>query len=266
MRQTDTVLDRILAIKARETARFKASGLVPEIRARAEASGRGRDFAAALQEAPGRAIIAEIKKASPSAGVFRPVRRVGGQARAYQEGGAAALSVLTDRRFFGGGLDDLIQARQAVDLPVLRKDFIIDPVQILQAKAAGADAVLLIAAALEPDRLAGLYALARELDLCPLIEVHDETELDPVLALEPELIGINNRNLKTLEVDLSGFGRLRRLIPAETTVVAESGVSTPAHMARLEARGADAFLIGTALMRAPDPAALLRRLTMREGA
>ena len=259
-----TVLDRIMAVKAEEVARLKGSGAAAEIRARAEATAKaadpGRDFLGALGKSPGRTIIAEIKKASPSAGPFPLAGPVEERARAYGRGGAAALSVLTDRRFFGGGLEDLVQAHRAVDLPILRKDFILDPVQVQEARAAGADAVLLIAAALEPVLLAELHALALELGLTPLIEVHHESELDPVLALGPALVGINNRDLKTLKTSLDNFARVRRLIPKETLVVAESGISSPADLDRLEAEGADAFLIGTGLMRAPDPAAELRLL------
>lgn len=265
MKQTGTVLDKILAVKVDEVARLKATGRTAELRDRAEAAGPGFDFPAALTNRPGRAIIAEIKKASPSAGVFQPARRVDDQARAYQAGGAACLSVLTDRQFFGGSLADLALARQTVDLPILRKDFIIDPVQVHEAKAAGADAVLLIAAALEPGLLADLHALAKDLGLCPLVEVHEENELDPVLGLAPDLIGINNRNLKTLRVSLDNFDRLRRLIPASTTVIAESGVTDPADLDRLESEGAAAFLIGTTLMRATDPTAELIRLRGGEG-
>lgn len=265
MKQTGTVLDKILAVKVDEVARLKAIGRSAELRAQAEAAGPGRNFLAALKDHPGRAIIAEIKKASPSAGVFQPARRVDDQARAYQAGGAACLSVLTDRQFFGGSPADLNLARQTVDLPILRKDFIIDPIQIHEAKAAGADAVLLIAAALEPGLLADLHALAGEVGLCPLVEVHEQNELDPVLGLKPDLIGINNRNLKTLQVSLDNFGRLRRLIPASTTVVAESGVTAPADLDRLEAEGAAAFLIGTTLMRSANPTTELIRLRGGEG-
>ena len=265
MKQTGTVLDKILAVKVDEINRMKASDRQTDLRAQAEAAEPGRDFLAALANRPGRGIIAEIKKASPSAGTFHPVRRVDDQARAYRAGGATCLSVLTDQTFFGGSLADLSLARQTVDLPILRKDFIIDPIQIYEAKAAGADAILLIAAALEPNQLADLCTLARELDLYPLIEVHDQAELDPVIYLNPGLIGINNRNLKTLRVSLETFGRLRRLIPKSTAVVAESGVTDRADMDRLEAEGADAFLIGTTLMRAADPTAELVRLRGGEG-
>ncbi|MFH1059512.1 MAG: indole-3-glycerol phosphate synthase TrpC, partial [Pseudomonadota bacterium] len=218
-----------------------------------------KDFVAALAARP-IAVIAAIKKASPSAGAIRPGLNVPGQARAYAAGGAAALSVLTDAPFFGGSLADLAAARGAVDLPVLRKDFIIDPMQLHQARSAGADAALLIAAALTPEQLAALYAEALAVGLTPLIEVHAVKELGPVLELEPPLIGVNNRDLTTLEVDLATAERLRGIIPAHIPVVAESGISGPADVARLAAAGIRAFLVGTALMKSAEPTAALRAL------
>ena len=176
------------------------------------------------------------------------------QARAYAAGGAAACSVLTDGPFFGGSLADLARVRGAVQVPLLRKDFILHPAQIYQARLAGADALLLIAAALEPEQLAALYAEALALGLTPLIEVHAAQELPPVL------VGVNNRDLKTLAVDLGTCLRLRPLIPASTLVVAESGIRGPQDVARLQAGGLDAFLVGTLLMRASDPQAAVAAL------
>ncbi|MFZ5587617.1 MAG: indole-3-glycerol phosphate synthase TrpC [Thermodesulfobacteriota bacterium] len=253
------VLGRILAAKVGEVAGLRA-GLDPQrLRAQALAAPPAMDFAAALMARP-IAIIAEIKKASPSAGAIRPGLNVAGQARAYAAGGAAALSVLTDAPFFGGSLADLAAARGAVGLPILRKDFIIDPLQLHQARLAGADAALLIAAALTPSQLADLFAEARAVGLTPLIEVHAEAELGPVLALDPPLVGVNNRDLASLAVDLATAERLRRIIPDHIPVVAESGVAGPADVARLAAAGIRAFLVGTALMRSPDPALALRAL------
>ncbi|BEQ14274.1 indole-3-glycerol phosphate synthase TrpC [Desulfoferula mesophila] len=254
------VLDRILETKRAEVAALKAARPLAELRRAAEAAPPGRGFLAALRDAPGVALIAEIKRRSPSRGDLAPGEAVPQRARAYQAGGAAALSVLTDRHYFGGSLGDLAEARRAVTLPALRKDFIIDPAQIYEAKAAGADAVLLIAAALEKAELAELYHLARSLGLDVLLEVHQAAELEPVLALDPPLVGINNRNLKTMQVSLDTSRELRKLIPAPVTVVAESGVSRPEQVRELRAAGLNAFLVGTSLMLAPDPTATLRGL------
>ncbi len=214
----------------------------------------------ALRNAPRTAIIAEIKRRSPSRGELAPGAAVPVRARAYQAGGAAALSVLTDLPFFGGTLADLAAAREAVSLPALRKDFIIDPAQVYEARAAGADAVLLIAAALEGPQLAELYHLAKGLGLEVLLEVHKAAELEPVLALDPALVGVNNRDLKSMAVSLETSRELRKLLPAGITVVAESGVSRPEEVRALKAAGLNAFLVGTSLMLAPDPTATLRGL------
>ncbi|RJX34853.1 MAG: indole-3-glycerol phosphate synthase TrpC [Desulfarculus sp.] len=252
------VLRRILEHKRLEAAAL--AGRAAELRRLAEEAPPPRDFLAALRARPGRAVIAEIKRASPSAGRLAAEVDPASRAVRYQAGGAAALSVLTDGPFFQGSLTDLRQARAAVGLPVLRKDFIIASAQLYEARAAGADAVLLIAAALEPGQLRDLYQQARELGLAVLPEVHEEVELEPVLALGPALVGVNNRDLRSLQVDLNASLRLRPLIPASTTVVAESGISGPEQAARLRAGGLDAFLVGSHLMRAPDPAAALRAL------
>ncbi len=254
------VLKRILEHKRLEVAALKRETDLAELRRRAEAAPPPRDFLAALRQAKGHALIAEIKRASPSAGQIAAGVDPAGQARLYAGGGAACLSVLTDQKFFSGSLADMQQARAAVALPVLRKDFIIDPAQVDEARAAGADAILLIAAALEPSLLSELYQQARGLGLTVLLEVHAAEELEPVLALGPRLVGINNRNLKTMLVDLETSLGLRRLIPPEVTVVAESGISGPAEVSRLAAAGLNAFLVGSHLMRAPDAGAALREL------
>lgn len=257
-RSLPDVLRRILEQKQAEVAAL--AGRAAELRRLAAEVPPPRDFLAALRARPGRAVIAEVKRASPSAGRLAAAVDPAAQAVRYQAGGAAALSVLTDGPFFQGSLADLQQARAAVALPVLRKDFIIDPAQLYESRVAGADAVLLIAAALEPPQLKDLYQQAVGLGLAVLIEVHQEAELVPVLALDPPLVGVNNRDLRTMRVDLDTSLRLRPLIPASTTVVAESGIAGPEQVARLRAGGLDAFLVGSHLMRAPDPAAALRAL------
>lgn len=254
------VLKKILAGKDREVAALKEQEPLAQLRERALNGPVVRDFLAALKK-PGRVpVIAEIKRRSPSAGDLAQGASADIQAKAYEAGGAAAISILTDGPHFGGSLADLESARLASGLPVLRKDFIIDQAQIYQARAAGADAVLLIAAALEPEELKRLYQLTRELGMSALIEVHQPGELEPVLALDPPLIGINNRNLDTLEVSLQTCLDLRPMIPPGTLVVAESGVKSPQDVARLRAAGLDAFLVGSSLMSAGDPQQALSAL------
>ena len=231
-----------------------------EARRQARRMPAGRDLLSALKDCPFAPIIAEIKRASPSAGRLKESVEVHSLAQAYRSGGAAALSVLTDGPFFSGSLGDLKEAKCAVDLPILRKDFIIDASQLYQSKLAGADAVLLIAAALNPSLLEELFLEALELGLSSLIEVHAREELDHVLTLSPALIGVNNRDLATMAVSLATCLELRALIPPETIVVAESGIASPQDVARLRAGGIDAFLVGTTLMQAGDPGAAVRRL------
>jgi indole-3-glycerol phosphate synthase len=216
--------------------------------------GEVRDFIAALRR-PGVALIAEHKRRSPSAGPIRDDVNLEDVVAAYERGGAAALSVLTEGPNFGGSLDDLRRARAASSLPILRKDFTLEAYQIHEAHAAGADAILLIVAALGDAQLAELHALAGELGLAALVEVHAADELERALAVHPRLIGINNRDLTTLEVDLRRTFELRPAIPQDVTVVAESGLSRPDQLRQLEAARVDAVLIGEALMRAPDIAA-----------
>jgi indole-3-glycerol phosphate synthase len=218
-----------------------------------------RSFVHALRR-PGLALIAEHKRCSPSAGTIREGSSLEEIVGAYERAGAAALSILTEGPNFGGSLDDLRSARAAASLPLLRKDFIVDPYQVYEAAAAGADAILLIVAGLQANDLHALYALAGELGLDALIEVHDEPELTRALELGPSIIGLNNRDLTTLAVDTNTTLSLRPLIPRGTVVVAESGFSTPDELARLAAAGLDAVLIGEALMRSPDLESACRAL------
>ncbi len=225
-------------------------------------TGRGDDrpFSEALVR-PGLSVIAEFKRRSPSAGEISATATVAEQVGAYERGGAAALSVLTDELHFGGSLEDLRVARGACDLPILRKDFIVDPYQLYEAAVNGADAVLLIARALDDDELAELYARARSLDLDCLVEVHDGEELERALRLDADVIGINNRNLEQGTVDVATTYELMPDVPAGKTVVAESGISAREELEELERVGVDAVLIGSALMVATDPEALTRELT-----
>ncbi len=237
--------------------------LVPQADLEARLHGRGEDrpFSEALTR-PGLSLIAEFKRRSPSAGTIAAAETsLAEQVGAYQRGGAAAISVLTDEAHFGGSLEDLRAARAACDLPILRKDFILDPYQLYEAAVYGADAVLLIVRALDDERLRSLHALARELDLDCLVEVHDELELQRALSLDVEVIGINNRNLDQGTLDVSTTYELMPAVPAGKTVVAESGISERAELEELERVGVDAVLIGAALMSAADPEARTRELT-----
>lgn len=257
---TNTILSRILNHKYRRVADYKARVDGPALRRKALKAPPCKDMISALEAKPEGAVIAEIKRSSPSAGKINPSLDPAEAARQYQANGAAAISVLTDNRFFGGSIDDLSRVSQAVELPLLRKDFIIDPIQLHQTRLAGADAVLLIVAALSTAKLHDLYHQALDLGLNPLIEVHDKGELERALALNAGLIGINNRDLATLEVSLETCLGLRPLIPAGVTVVGESGISSPEDLDRLKAGGINAFLIGTALMASPAPGQALAAL------
>jgi len=257
------ILARILATKADEVAAAKRALPAGEIEARARAMAPPRDFTGALRAriAAGRpAVIAEIKKASPSRGVLRADFDPPAIAASYERGGAACLSVLTDRRYFQGGPECLTAARAACALPVLRKDFIVDEYQVAEARALGADAILLIVAALDDARLAALEARARRLAMAVLVEVHDGAELDRALRLPTPLVGINNRNLRTFDVSLATTLDLLPRIPAGKLVVTESGILAPADVASMRARGVHAFLVGEAFMRADDPGAALAAL------
>jgi indole-3-glycerol phosphate synthase len=257
------VLERILAVKAEEIAEAKKAVGAADMRRRADAARRPRDFAGALREkiAAGLpAVIAEIKKASPSKGLLREPFDPAAIARSYAQHGAACLSVLTDRRFFQGGAEDLSAARGACELPVLRKDFIVDPYQIYESRALGADCVLLIVAALDLPRLRELEALAGSLGMAVLVEVHSRMELDLALQLASPLIGINNRDLRTFDTRLETTLALSPLVPPPRIAVTESGIVSPEHVGRLRKGGIQAFLVGEAFMRAPDPGLELARL------
>jgi indole-3-glycerol phosphate synthase len=231
-----------------------------ELESRLTGRGDDRPFSEALVR-PGLSLIAEFKRRSPSAGEISATATVAGQVGAYERGGAAALSVLTDELHFGGSLEDLRAARAACSLPILRKDFIVDPYQLFEAAVNGADAVLLIVRALDDEALREMYDAARGLDLDCLVEVHDEEELERALQLDADVIGINNRNLEEGTVDVATTYELMPDVPAGKTVVAESGISTRAELEELERVGVDAVLIGSALMSTAEPEALARDLT-----
>ncbi len=255
-----TILQQILNHKKEEIRRIHRLESTERLKARTVGLPPCHDLVASLKKCPHVPIIAEVKRASPSAGKFRDVDDVGRLALSYQTAGAAGISVLTDRTYFGGSLEDLCQVRRSVDVPVLRKDFILDAVQLCGARLSGADAVLLIAAALSLSELRSLYSAALSLGMTPLVEVHSEQEALQVLELEPTLIGINNRDLATLQVDLETCVRIRSVIPREITVVGESGINSPEDITRLRDAGIDAFLVGTALMKADDPGRRLSTL------
>ncbi len=248
------ILDKILARKAEEVAKARQNISLDELRSRVANVGPVRGFARVLRQASveGTAIIAEVKKGSPSKGIIRADFDPVAIARAYQAGGAACLSVLTDRDFFYGDLAYLEQIRAAVALPLLRKDFIIDPYQVYEARLHGADAILLIAAALPEAQLLSLAETARELDLDVLFEVHDAEEMAMAHRLPVELVGINNRNLKTFATDIATTERLAPQAPEGRLVVAESGIASRADIRRLQQASAGAFLIGESLMREAD--------------
>jgi indole-3-glycerol phosphate synthase len=257
------ILARICADKRSFVAERKRALPLATLEARASAAAPTRGFHERLRRqalAQGYALICEIKKASPSKGLIRADFNPVELARAYAKGGATCLSVLTDEPWFQGRDDDLREARSAVELPVLRKDFMLEPYQIVESRAIGADCVLLIMAALDDTQAAELEDLAWSLGLDVLIEVHDAPELDRALRLRSPLLGINNRNLKTLKVDLATTEALAEMIPAERFLVAESGLNSRADLARMTAVGAKAFLIGESLMRQEDVAAATRRL------
>jgi indole-3-glycerol phosphate synthase len=255
------ILDEILAHKHEEVRLARQQLSAADLERRARASGEPlRGFRDALREAPAPRVIAEIKRRSPSRGEIRPDFDPVGCAKAYVEAGAAAISVLTDERFFGGQLDYLDLVRRAVPLPLLRKDFVVDPYQVDEARVAGADAVLLIAGALSAESLIDLRARALGLGMDALVEVHDEEELERALGSGADLIGINNRDLRSFQTDLGVTERLAPRIPRGIVVVSESGIFTPEDVLRLTDAGAHAFLIGESLMREDDVGIALRRV------
>lgn len=257
------ILNKILAVKREEVAAGQARQSLDQISAAARAQAPARDFVGAMRakiEAGQPAVIAEVKKASPSKGVIRADFRPAEIAVQYERGGAACLSVLTDRQFFQGAPEYLQAARAACDLPVLRKDFLVDPWQVFEARAMGADAILLIAAALDLAQMREMEAIANELGMAVLVEVHDADELNVALQLATPLVGINNRNLRTFDVSLQTTLDLLARIPPERIVVTESGILKPADVALMRAKAVHAFLVGEAFMRAADPGEELRAL------
>jgi indole-3-glycerol phosphate synthase len=259
-----TLLEGILQSTREELTRRKRAlaleTLAARIRSDARTSaGSERPLRHALVQ-PGMRVIAEFKRRSPSAGTLRERADLESVVRAYERGGASALSVLTEGPHFGGSLEDLRVAREASELPILRKDFILEAYQLYEARACGADAVLLIVAALEERELAALHERARELALEALVEVHDARELQTALDIGAELVGINNRDLRDFSVDVERTSRLVREVPDGVGVVSESGIATAEQLRALAAQGVDAVLVGEALMRAPEPEAALREL------
>ncbi len=261
------ILKKIVATKREEVATALQSKPLAQMRADAESRVLTRDFVGALRRkiAAGQpAVIAEVKKASPSKGVLRADFVPADIAQSYAQGdgslSAACLSVLTDRQYFQGGVDDLKQARASCDLPVLRKDFMVDVYQIYQARAMGADCILLIAACLDDVQMAEMEAVAVSLDMAVLVEVHDQAEMSRALKLKTPLIGVNNRNLHTFEVALETTMALQQEVPANRLLVTESGIQTREDVLRLRQAGVKAFLVGEAFMRAPEPGLALADL------
>lgn len=255
-----TVLEKIVDAKRHELQQAKQRVSAAALERRAEAAPAVRDFAAALTAGPSIRLIAEVKKASPSAGVLRDPFDPVEIARTYEVHGARAVSVLTDAPFFQGSLDDLRAVRSAVSLPVLRKDFLIDPYQVLEARAAGADAVLLIAEVLADAQLAELLALTRDLGMEALVEFYEAENLSRVLDVGAAVVGINNRDLRSFSTDLEHTLRLRELVPPDRVLVSESGIKTRDDVLRLEQAGVDAMLVGETLMRSRDIPASIRAL------
>lgn len=263
MSKLPDILARILARKREEVAERQQRVPIRVLEARLAEADPPRGFADALQRsmAAGRAaVIAEIKRASPSKGLIRDAFIPADLARSYSAGGATCLSVLTDRDFFQGNDADLIEARSACALPVIRKDFVIDPYQVLEARAIGADCILLIAACLDDASLSELSALASDLGLDVLTEVHDAEELERASALPGRLLGINNRDLRSFEVDLQTTLSLRSSVPADRMLITESGIHSREHVALMREHGVHAFLVGESLMRCPDPGERLQAL------
>jgi indole-3-glycerol phosphate synthase len=253
-------LDELVGATRDAVARRQRERSLSDLAAEVETGREGRPFAEALYR-PGTSVIAEHKRRSPSAGTIREGASCAELVSAYERGGAAAVSILTEEEHFGGSLADLREARAAIELPILRKDFTIDPYQLYEAKLAGADAVLLVIGSLEQPELASLYAQAQELDLDVIVEIHDDEELERALELDCDVIGINNRNLEDFSVDIQRTFDLLADVPAGKVVVSESGIHHRGQIEELEQVGVDAVLIGEALMRAADPEQALRELT-----
>ena len=256
-------LDELVHATRDAVRRRQQERSLSDLAAEVETGREGRPFAEALAR-PGTSVIAEHKRRSPSAGMIRDGASCAEIVTAYERGGAVAVSILTEEEHFGGSLADLREARAATELPVLRKDFTIDPYQLYEAKVAGADAVLLVVGALEQNDLASLYAQSRELDLDALVEIHDDEELERALELDCDVIGINNRNLEDFSVDIQRTFDLLADVPAGKVVVSESGIHHRGQIEELEQVGVDAVLVGEAIMRAPDPESALRELTNSE--
>jgi indole-3-glycerol phosphate synthase len=256
-------LDELVGATREAVHRRKRERPLAELEREAGSQPEGRPFAEALSH-PGTSLIAEHKRRSPSAGTIREGSSCAEVVSAYERGGAAALSVLTEEAHFGGSLADLREARAATELPLLRKDFTIDRYQLYEAKAAGADAVLLVVGAMTQNELAGLYREAHALDLDAIVEIHDEAELDRALEVDADVLGINNRNLEDFSVDIQRTFDLLADVPAGKVVVSESGIQRREQIDELEQVGVDAVLIGESLMRAPDPEAAVRELTRTE--
>lgn len=244
--------EEVKAISARQVFEFKR--IIDEMPAK-------RDFLQAVSKPDKISIIAEIKKSSPSLGPIRPDANVRQTARLYEECGASAISTLTDNKHFGGSIEDLIEARNSVKIPILRKDFIIDDKQIYETRACGADALLLIVAALDDHELNDFYQTASGLGLASLVETHSAGEIERALKINPAIVGINNRCLKTLNIDLSVSEKLRGMIPPEVCVISESGIKDKTDVLRLATAGINAFLIGTSIISSDDPGRVLREFT-----
>jgi indole-3-glycerol phosphate synthase len=261
------ILNRIVATKKQEVADGASRTSLQEMAAKAQDTTSQRGFIEQIQRyrSKGTAVIAEVKKASPSAGIIRADFKPAEIAQSYQRGGAACLSVLTDSVYFQGQIDYLKQARAACDLPVLRKDFVCDPWQVYESCVMGADCILLIVAALEQAQLQELDGLAEELGLDVLVEVHDEAELEWAVETRAGLIGVNNRNLRTFETDLGVSERLRPLMPLTRTMVTESGIHSRDDVLRLQSADINAFLVGEAFMRAEHPGEALQQLFYPQG-
>ena len=255
-----SVLDEIVAGVRLDLQRREDAAPLADVRAALADAPGPRDPMPHLR-APGSSVIAEVKRRSPSKGHLADIPDPATLATAYAAGGAAAISVLTEGRRFGGSLDDLRAVRAAVDTPLLRKDFIVESYQLVEARAAGADLVLLIVAALDDDTLRRLHDEARELGLAVLVEVHDEPETERAVTLGAELLGVNARNLKTLDVDADTFGRLAPLVPGDRVLVAESGITDESDVARFVSEGARAVLVGEALVKDGDPRGAVARMT-----